>query len=143
MVVGNDDPGRAVRHRVSKHLPWMHRASVYQSDGHYPDVEHLVGPVDGYGEEMLLLAVREMPDEGKYIGGLLYYQIMNGITGTAMPYFKKDLESAKIWDVSNYVARNFVGYTDYGVPPVGVDASYITPPNPALPYRPPAGKGDR
>ena len=29
---------------------------------------------------------------------------MNGITGTAMPYFKRDLESEKIWDVSNYVA---------------------------------------
>ena len=38
--------------------------------------------------------------EGKYIGGILYYQIMNGITGTAMPYFKHELESAKIWDVS-------------------------------------------
>jgi len=82
--------------------------------------------------------------EGKYVGGLLYYQVMNGITGTDMPYFKKDLESAKIWDLSNYVASNFVGYTDYGVPPVGLDASYVTPPNPTLPYRPPAAeKGGR
>lgn len=77
--------------------------------------------------------------QGKYIGGLLYYQIMNGITGTAMPYFKKDLESEKIWDVSNFIARNFVGYTDYGVPPVGIEASYITPEDLRLPYRPPAG----
>lgn len=75
--------------------------------------------------------------EGKYIGGLLYYQVMNGITGTAMPYFKKDLESAKIWDVSNFVAANFVGYTDYRVPPTGLDAAYITPAHPSLPYRPP------
>jgi cytochrome c oxidase cbb3-type subunit 2 len=78
---------------------------------------------------------RNLP-QGKYIGGLLYYQIMNGITGTAMPYFKKDLESAKIWDVSNFVAHNFVGYTDYEVPPVGLDGAYVTPPNPKLPYRP-------
>lgn len=42
-------------------------------------------------------------------GGMLYYQIMNGITGSAMPFFKEDLESAKIWDVSNYIAVNFIG----------------------------------
>lgn len=62
--------------------------------------------------------------EGKYIGGLLYYQIMNGITGTAMPYFKKELESEKIWDVSNYIAVTFIGYTDANLPPRGIDASY-------------------
>ncbi len=44
--------------------------------------------------------------QGKYIGGIFYYQIMNGITGTAMPYFKRMLESEKIWDVSNYVGRD-------------------------------------
>jgi len=77
--------------------------------------------------------------QGKYIGGLLYYQVMNGITGTAMPYFKKDLESAKIWDVSNFVAVNFVGHSDYQVPPTGIEASHITPKEPVLPYAPPAG----
>lgn len=41
------------------------------------------------------------------IGGMLYYQIMNGITGTTMPPFKTELESEKIWDVSNYIAINF------------------------------------
>ena len=41
-------------------------------------------------------------------GGILYYQIMNGITGTAMPYFKRELESEKIWDVGNYVAVYFI-----------------------------------
>ncbi len=81
--------------------------------------------------------------EGKYVGGLLYYQVMNGITGTDMPYFKKDLESAKIWDVSNYVARNFVDHVDYGLPPQGLDASYVTPLNPTLPYRPPASIGGK
>ncbi len=50
--------------------------------------------------------------DGKYIGGILYYQIMNGVTGSAMPYFKKDLESAKIWDVGNYVMVNFINYRD-------------------------------
>jgi len=28
--------------------------------------------------------------------GILYYQIMNGITGTAMPYFKRNLKSQKL-----------------------------------------------
>jgi cytochrome c oxidase cbb3-type subunit II len=78
---------------------------------------------------------RNLP-EGKYVGGLIYYQVMNGITGTAMPYFKKDLESTKIWDVSNYVAKNFIGYADYGVPPVGIPAAYINPRDPNAAYTP-------
>jgi cytochrome c oxidase cbb3-type subunit II len=62
--------------------------------------------------------------EGRYIGGIFYYQVMNGITGTAMPYFKRDLESEKIWDVSNYLAVYYLGYTDAGIAPKGIDASY-------------------
>ncbi len=62
--------------------------------------------------------------DNKYIGGIFYYQIMNGITGTAMPYFKKALESEKIWDLSNFLAVYFVGYTDADIPPEGIDASY-------------------
>ncbi len=62
--------------------------------------------------------------QGKYIGGIFYYQIMNGITGTAMPYFKRALESEKIWDLSNYVAVYFVGYTDAGIEPKGIDVAY-------------------
>jgi len=62
--------------------------------------------------------------ENKYIGGIFYYQIMNGITGTAMPYFKRELESEKIWDVSNYLAVMFLGYTDANLEPRGVDAAY-------------------
>ncbi|OPY89554.1 MAG: Cytochrome c6 [Syntrophaceae bacterium PtaU1.Bin231] len=65
--------------------------------------------------------------DNKYIGGILYYQIMNGITGTAMPYFKKDLESEKIWDLSNYIAVYFIGYTDANIEPRGIDASYELP----------------
>jgi mono/diheme cytochrome c family protein len=60
-------------------------------------------------------------------GGILYYQIMNGITGTAMPYFKRELESEKIWDVGNYVAVFFIGQTDAGREPKGIEASYIGP----------------
>lgn len=65
--------------------------------------------------------------EDKYIGGIFYYQIMNGITGTAMPFFKRELESEKIWDVSNYVAVRFLGYTDAGLPPRGIPVSYEDP----------------
>ena len=61
-------------------------------------------------------------------GGILYYYIMNGITGTAMPYFKRELESEKIWDVGNYVATHFIGETDAGQPPKGIEASYEPPP---------------
>lgn len=61
-------------------------------------------------------------------GGILYYQIMNGITGTAMPYFKRELESEKIWDVGNYVAVTFIGQSDAGKPPKGIPAAYETPP---------------
>jgi mono/diheme cytochrome c family protein len=57
-------------------------------------------------------------------GGILYYQIMNGITGSAMPYFKRELESEKIWDVGNYVAVRFIGQTDADTEPKGIDASY-------------------
>jgi len=57
-------------------------------------------------------------------GGILYYQIMNGITGTAMPYFKRDLESEKIWDVGNYVAVNFINESDANTEPRGIDAAY-------------------
>ena len=60
-------------------------------------------------------------------GGILYYQIMNGITGTAMPYFKRELESEKIWDVGNYVAIYFIGRSDADQPPRGIDAAYEGP----------------
>jgi len=62
--------------------------------------------------------------EGGATGGMLYYQIMNGITGTAMPYFKRELESEKIWDVSNYVARQFIGLEDANGEPRGIDAAF-------------------
>ena len=45
-------------------------------------------------------------------GGIIYYQLMNGITGTAMPYFKRDLESQKIWEVGDYVANYFINQSD-------------------------------
>jgi cbb3-type cytochrome c oxidase subunit II len=57
-------------------------------------------------------------------GGILYYQIMNGITGTAMPYFKRALESEKIWDVGNFVAVYFIDQTDADTEPKGIDAAY-------------------
>jgi cbb3-type cytochrome c oxidase subunit II len=57
-------------------------------------------------------------------GGILYYQIMNGITGTAMSYFKRDLESEKIWDVGNYVAVYFIDQSDAGEKGGGIPASY-------------------
>jgi cbb3-type cytochrome c oxidase subunit II len=57
-------------------------------------------------------------------GGILYYQIMNGITGTAMPYFKRELESEKIWEVGDFVALNFINQSDANSEPRGIDAAY-------------------
>jgi mono/diheme cytochrome c family protein len=57
-------------------------------------------------------------------GGILYYQIMNGITGTAMPYFKRELESQKIWEVGDYVAVFFIGQSDADTEPEAIDASW-------------------
>ena len=57
-------------------------------------------------------------------GGILYYQIMNGITGTAMPYFKRDLESQKIWEVGDYVAVNFINQSDANTEPKGIDSAW-------------------
>lgn len=57
-------------------------------------------------------------------GGILYYQIMNGITGTAMPYFKRELESQKIWEVGNYVAVYFINQSDANNEPRGIDAAW-------------------
>jgi cbb3-type cytochrome c oxidase subunit II len=57
-------------------------------------------------------------------GGILYYQIMNGITGTAMPYFKRELESQKIWEVGDYVAVYFINQSDANADPRGIDAAW-------------------
>ena len=57
-------------------------------------------------------------------GGMIYYQIMNGITGTAMPYFKRELESQKIWEVGGYVAVYFINQSDANGDPRGIDASW-------------------
>lgn len=87
------------------------------------------GPLgDGNGPAARYLAPRPfnftLLKRHRWSGGLLYYQIMNGITGSAMPYFKEDLESAKIWDVSNYVAVEFIGKNiDSGRAGRGIQAS--------------------
>jgi mono/diheme cytochrome c family protein len=61
------------------------------------------------------------------IGGLLYHQVMNGVTGTAMPPFKTELESEKIWDVSNYVAEYFASGAEAERGPRGIPASFEPP----------------
>jgi cbb3-type cytochrome c oxidase subunit II len=91
------------------------------------------GPVgDGQGPAVAFVypppfnfsSLRRVGLAGGATGGMLYYQIMNGITGTAMPYFKRELESEKIWDVSNYVAAQFIGIVDANTEPKGIDAAY-------------------
>ena len=57
-------------------------------------------------------------------GGIIYYQLMNGITGTAMPYFKRDLESQKLWEVGDYVAVYFISQSDANTEPRGIDSAW-------------------
>ena len=57
-------------------------------------------------------------------GGIIYYQLMNGITGTAMPYFKRDLESQKLWEVGDYIANYFINQSDANNEPRGIDAAW-------------------
>ncbi len=87
-------------------------------DGQGPAAKFLMPP------PLNFTTLRRHLEKNKYIGGIFYYQIMNGITGTAMPYFKFDLESSKIWDVSNYIAASFLGYTDANIDPRGIDAAF-------------------
>jgi cytochrome c oxidase cbb3-type subunit II len=82
---------------------------------------------DVYPPPLNFTTLRRHLVENRYIGGIFYYQIMNGITGTGMPYFKKHLESEKIWDLANYLGVYFVGYTDANIEPRGIDAAYENP----------------
>lgn len=110
------------------------RASVMRGEKVYQDYcIGCHGPVgDGNGPAAQYLkptpvnftTLRRHLVDDKYIGGILYYQIMNGITGSAMPYFKKDLESAKIWDVSNFIEYSFINHRDDKYPSVGIPAAY-------------------
>ncbi|GAB7028214.1 cbb3-type cytochrome c oxidase subunit II [Geotalea toluenoxydans] len=87
-------------------------------DGKGPAASHLYPP------PLDFTTLRRHLEANRYIGGIFYYQIMNGITGTAMPYFKKHLESEKIWDLANYLGVSFLGYTDANIGPRGIDASF-------------------
>lgn len=87
-------------------------------DGNGPAAEYLMSkPIN-------FTVLRRHLVQGKYIGGILYYQIMNGVTGSAMPYFKKDLESAKIWDVGNFIEYEFINHIDDIYPSVGIPAAF-------------------
>lgn len=99
-------------------------------DGRGPAAKHMDPP------PLNFTTLRRHLVNGQAIGGLFYYQVMNGITGTGMPYFKHELESEKIWDVANYMAVTFLGYTDAGLEPRGIPAAY----EPAWTntYRPPS-----
>jgi cytochrome c oxidase cbb3-type subunit II len=104
-------------------------------DGKGPAARHVSPP------PLNFTTLRRHLVDNKYIGGLFYYQIMNGITGTGMPYFKKHLESEKIWDLANYLGVSFLGYTDANIEPRGIDASFEG--EWENPYQPPdlSGKG--
>ena len=102
-------------------------------DGQGPAAPYLMPP------PLNFTILRKHLVNNRYIGGIFYYQIMNGVTGTAMPYFKRALESEKIWDVSNYLAVSFLGYTDADLAPEGIDAAYEE--DWRNPYSPPQTEG--
>lgn len=109
-------------------------ASISRGEKIYQDYcagcHGVVGDGNGPAAEFLMptpvnfTMLRNHLEDGKYIGGILYYQIMNGVTGSAMPYFKKHLESAKIWDVGNFIEYSFINHVDDKYPSIGIPASY-------------------
>ncbi|BDI34085.1 hypothetical protein CCAX7_61360 [Capsulimonas corticalis] len=42
--------------------------------------------------------------------GAIYYAVLYGLPGSAMPAFKGQLESEKIWDVGNYIGASFMAW---------------------------------
>ncbi len=42
--------------------------------------------------------------------GAIYFAVLYGLPGSAMPSFKGQLESEKIWDVGNYIGYTFMGW---------------------------------
>ena len=42
--------------------------------------------------------------------GAIYFAVLYGLPGSAMPQFKGQLESEKIWDVGNYIGYTFMGW---------------------------------
>ena len=130
---------------------WLHTPSPYPlTDASFKRGEMIYqrhclschGPVgDGQGPAAAFLyppplnftTLRRMGIKGGATGGMLYYQIMNGITGTAMPAFRNELESEKIWDVGNYVAKQFIGLLDANTEPRGIDSADEVPPSMAYP----------
>ncbi len=41
-----------------------------------------------------------------------------------MPYFKQELESAKIWDVGNFIEYSFINHRDDKYPSVAIPPAY-------------------
>jgi cytochrome c oxidase cbb3-type subunit 2/cytochrome c oxidase cbb3-type subunit I/II len=112
---------------------FLRGATIYQRNciGCHGPVGDGQGPASAflYPPAFNLTTLRRVGFAGGATGGMLYYQIMNGITGSAMPYFKRELESEKIWDVSNYVAKQFIGLVDANTEPRGIDASFEPKPS--------------
>jgi cytochrome c oxidase cbb3-type subunit II len=46
----------------------------------------------------------------KINNGAVYLAVLYGLPGSAMPQFKGQLESEKIWDVGNYIGNAFMGW---------------------------------
>lgn len=112
---------------------FLRGATIYQRNclGCHGPVGDGQGPASAflYPPAFNFTTLRRVGFAGGATGGMLYYQIMNGITGSAMPYFKRELESEKIWDVSNYVAKQFIGLVDANTEPKGIDASFEPAPS--------------
>jgi cytochrome c oxidase cbb3-type subunit 2 len=59
-----------------------------------------------------------LPHSYSYLGnkvseinnGAIYFAVLYGLPGSAMPQFKGQLESEKIWDVGNYIGYSFMGW---------------------------------
>lgn len=69
VIVRDYDTGCPICQNIGEDLARMNRAAIHQAYGNYSDIEHFVGSVNSYGEEVFLLAISKMSDQGENIGG--------------------------------------------------------------------------
>ncbi len=78
--------------------------TLIQASGANPAAPNGSNPQPGYHYDFRRNQVSPLSN------GAIYYAVLYGIPGSAMPQFKGQLESEKIWDVGNYIGWAFMGW---------------------------------
>jgi hypothetical protein len=72
--MGDDDCGGTVGDGIGKDFSWMDLGFVDKTDGYDTTCDDFVGAIYGDADEMLLLTISIMADQGQNIGGKDYFQ---------------------------------------------------------------------